>query len=362
MYYFCTYFDRNYLPRGLALYRSLREQCPEFRLWVLCLDEETHAALASLSLPEVEPIQLQAFESGDEPLAEAKQNRSRVEYCFTCTPSLPLYVLNHWPEVDLITYLDADLFFFASPAPLFEEMGTGSIAIIGHRLAPGLRRREVYGIYNVGWLSFRRDAEALACLSWWRAKCIEWCYARLDDGRYADQKYLNDWPSRFQNVVVLQHKGANVALWNVENYRLQCRGADTVMVDEKPLIFFHFSNISRFGPWLYDPGWVGYGMTSSRILRRRIYNPYIRCLDDFSRQFSSEPGVRLGSANIRRAANRTEGRVSLPRRVWRRLLPVYYTGLMLLTGRFIVCVRSGRRSTPVAAPFNPGNGVTDARR
>ncbi len=339
MYCFCTYFDRNYLPRGLALYRSLREHCPEFRLWVLCMDEETHEALTSLGLPGVEPIALRAFEKGDEPLAEAKQNRSRVEYYFTCTPSLPLYVLNHWPEVDLITYLDADLFFFASPAPLFDEMGAGSIAIIGHRLAPSLRKREVYGIYNIGWLSFRRDANALACLRWWRAKCIEWCYARLDDGRYADQKYLNDWPSRFPNVVVLQHTGANVALWNVDNHRLSCRGAGTIMVDDQPLIFFHFSNVSRFGPWLYNPGWVGYGVAPSSVLRRRIYHPYIRCLDDLTRRFSSESGVRPESGNLRRPASQAEGRVSVLRRVWRRLLPVYSTGLMLLTGRFIVCAR-----------------------
>ncbi|MDO8722362.1 MAG: hypothetical protein Q7J31_09050, partial [Syntrophales bacterium] len=211
MYYFCTYFDRNYLSRGLAMYRSLREHCPEFRLWVLCMDEATLEASTQFDLPEVELISLPDFEKDDEPLVWAKQNRSQVEYYFTCTPSLPLYVLNHWPEVNLITYLDADLFFFASPAPLFEELGAGSVAIIGHRFPPHLRDKERYGIYNVGWLSFRRDENGFVCLNWWRERCIDWCYDREEDGRFADQKYLDDWPSRFQNLIVLQHKGANLA-------------------------------------------------------------------------------------------------------------------------------------------------------
>src|SRR5205085_694539 len=149
MRYFCTYFDQNYLSRGLALYRSLEAHCPAFRLFVLCLDDVCYKTLCGLGLPYLTPISLEEFESGDAALAEAKQNRSRVEYYFTCTPSLPLTILDRWREVDILTYLDADLFFFADPEPLFAEMGDRSIAIIGHRYPPGLRARERFGIYNV---------------------------------------------------------------------------------------------------------------------------------------------------------------------------------------------------------------------
>ena len=219
-YNFCTYFDVNYLSRGLALYASLRTHCPHFRLWVLCMDSASFEALQHLRLPGIQAIQLDAFEAGDHQLLEAKKNRSQVEYYFTCTPSLPLYIFRKFPEVEMITYLDADLYFFDDPSPLFEEMGDQSIAIIGHRFPPALRSQERFGIYNVGWLSFKRDEHAVACLQWWRKKCIEWCYDRLDNGRFADQKYLDVWPEKFQKVVVLQHHGANVAPWNLENYNL----------------------------------------------------------------------------------------------------------------------------------------------
>src|SRR5437868_3188599 len=107
--HFCTYFDHRYLPRGLALTESLRRHCPDFRLWVLCLSRECHDILTQLALPELRLIDLAEFARGDDALLQAKQNRSLIEYYFTCTPSLPLYVLNADPDVETVTYLDSDL-------------------------------------------------------------------------------------------------------------------------------------------------------------------------------------------------------------------------------------------------------------
>jgi hypothetical protein len=338
MYYFCTYFDEYYLVRGLALYHSLREHCPAFKLWVLCMDHATYQLLEKFGLPGLHPIALEEFERDDEPLQSAKHNRSRIEYYFTCTPSLPLYILNNWPEVDLITYLDADLFFFASPEPLFEELGTGSIAIIGHRFSPHLQYKEIYGIYNVGWLSFRQDENALSCLRWWREHCIEWCYDRVEDGRFADQKYLDDWPNRFQNVVVLEHKGANLAPWNLANYCLSCLNGNTVMVDDQPLIFFHFHSLEKITDYLYRLMWKGYGITPSMVLRRKIYAYYIRMLFDMH-QLGSVSGIHPIASGVRDQAKAAY--VSRVSRVWRLVMQLRATTIMsrdLLLGRYIFII------------------------
>jgi hypothetical protein len=281
MHAFCTYFDRDYLPRGLALYRSLKQHCPAFRLWALCMDLDCHSALEQLRLPELELITLEEFEGAEPRLLEAKRNRTRIEYYFTCTPALPLYVLRRQADVDVITYLDSDIFFFADPAPLFEEMANNSIAIIPHRFAPHLRDMERNGIYNVGWISFRRDTQGLACLEWWRDRCLEWCYDRPEDGRYADQKYLDDWPSRFAGVVVLSHKGANLAPWNVSNFRLR-ESDGLVWVDDQPLIFFHFQGLKQIRIWLFDTNMAGYRVRPTRIVIERIYGPYIHTLRDIA--------------------------------------------------------------------------------
>jgi len=275
MLYFCTYFDSGYLIKGLALYRSLVRHATPFRLWVLCFDDLTYETLQILNLPELVPISLKDFEAGDEELLQAKANRSPIEYYFTCTPSLPLYILRNYPEVDLITYLDADLFFFSEPYPIYEELGNNSILIIEHRYPRNIQSREKYGIYNVGFLSFRRDDNGLTCLHWWRERCLEWCYDRLEDGRFADQKYLDGWPDRFPGVVVLQHKGANLAPWNVANYSMIIKNG-RVLIDSQTLVFFHFHGLRQISRFLYDPYLAKYEVRSNSLLKQHIYKTYIR--------------------------------------------------------------------------------------
>jgi hypothetical protein len=277
--HFCTYFDRRYLPHALALVDSLRRHCPDFRLWALCFDDDAYAALRALAIANVTPIGLAEFEDGDDALAAAKHNRSTVEYYFTCTPSLPLFVLRQHDQVDAITYLDADLLFFADPTPLFEEIGSSQVAIIPHRFPSANSRFERFGIFNVGWLTFRRSAAAIACLTWWRERCLEWCFDREEPSRFADQKYLDDWPSRFESVHVVRHKGANVASWNLANYDMTHRDGK-VFVDDEPLIFFHFHHLKRRRTWLFETDFAPHGARLNRVLKQHVFTPYCRLLDD----------------------------------------------------------------------------------
>ncbi|MCB9139508.1 MAG: hypothetical protein H6642_14295 [Caldilineaceae bacterium] len=276
-YYFCTYFDRNYLTRGLTLYKSLQRHCKRsFVLWILCFDNDTYNILARLKLPGIRLISQQEFETGDEELIRVKADRSRVEYYWTCTPSLPLYVLYHNPGVDLISYLDADLCFYADPQPIYDELGTSSILIHEHRYAPEHAYLEaISGVYNVGLMAFRRDEQGLACLHWWRARCLEWCYARTEDGKFGDQKYLDDWPQQFNDVTVLQHKGAGLAPWNLTQYHFKAR-QQHIVVDGDPLIFFHFHGLRCISRRVIEP--AGYGYRLPPFIAARLFVTYANAL------------------------------------------------------------------------------------
>ena len=238
---YCTYFDSKYLIKGLALIESLnRWEASAFRLFVVCLDELTRETLEKLGCPNVILVPLQELEAGDAALEKARGNRTRVEYYWTLTPTVVLRFLAEVPPGDSVTYLDADLFFYSAPEPIFQEFSGHSVLIHGHRFSPAQKHLEVYGKYNVGLLCFRRDAQGLEVVRWWQQCCNEWCYDRAEDGKYGDQLYLNDWPERFAGVRVLEHVGAGVAPWNNDQYRYGVDAAGRPLVDGRALIFYHF--------------------------------------------------------------------------------------------------------------------------
>jgi hypothetical protein len=211
------------------------------------MDELTRLVLTKLALPCVVPIPLHLVELRNDPLAKARRQRNYTEYCWTLTSTVTAWILQTFREVDLLTYLDADLFFFSSPDPMFEELGDDSILIHEHRYSPDIRdaMEGQFGKYNVGLLMFRNSRQGRPPLELWRDQCLDWCFSRMEEGKYGDQYYLNDWPSRYEAVHVLQHIGGGVAPWNQNQHDFTCQGGE-VLVDGMPLIFYHFHSLKIF--------------------------------------------------------------------------------------------------------------------
>jgi hypothetical protein len=236
--YFCTLFDSGYLLKGLAMMCSLTRFCPGAKIYVLCMDDQTRYILEHLDLPFVACITLAEVEN--EELLKAKADRGVAEYCWTLSSCFTWYVMRRYPEIDFLTYIDADLLFYSEVQPLFDEIGDASIAIIEHRFSERLKDREVNGRFCVEWDSFRRDEQGMACLSRWRELCIEWCYYRIEDGKMGDQKYLDEWPDRYSACHILTHPGAGIAPWNYAQYRFGKDETGRITVENAPLIFYHF--------------------------------------------------------------------------------------------------------------------------
>jgi hypothetical protein len=296
---FCTYFDSNYLFKGLALHESLTRHVPGATLTVLCLDEAARDALTRLARPGIETLALAGLEAAEPRLLGVKPGRSRAEYYFTCTPALIHHVLTRVPRGEPLSYLDADLYFFDDPAPLYREDPAASTLVIPHRFPDKLRHLEVHGIYNVGLVSFVHDERGLECLGGWRDRCIEWCFDRVEEGRYADQKYLDEWPGRYPGVHVVRHRGANLAPWNVERDPLSLDGG-TVRVGGDPLLFYHFQGLRRLTRAITDSGLGAYHARMTALMRTHIYDPYLRALERVERQVRAAcPGFGGGSGSVR---------------------------------------------------------------
>ena len=280
---YCTYFDQNYIPRALVLLTSMLAHCGKFKLYALCLDERTFEVIAKLDYAQLVPIRVSDLEAVDAELAATKPTRSKVEYYFTITPAWLLYLFDRYPEIDFLTYVDSDMCFFADPEPVYAEIGTRSIAITPHRFSPDRAGLIQYGRFNVGWMSYRRDEAGLECLRWYRARCIEWCYDRIEGERFADQKYLDRFPELFRQVAIVAHKGVNLAPYNVNNYEVTEAGG-RIMVDDQPLLCYHFHSVREITPGNFQFVLDGKHGAKDGVVYRVLYADYINQLAQIVQQ------------------------------------------------------------------------------
>ncbi|MBF0543819.1 MAG: glycosyl transferase [Candidatus Riflebacteria bacterium] len=274
---YCTLFDQFYLDKGLALYYSLKETHKDFVLWVLCLTPKCYEILEGLALDKIRLIKLIDLEKTDSKLFQAKNNRSVIEYYFTLAPVLPLFILQHNPEITSISYVDADIYFFSDMDEIYNEIGENSIGIIENRFYKNPQALLAAGQFNVGFIFFRNDPEGIKCLRWWREKCFEWCYEKVEKERFADQKYLDKFPQIFSNVKIISHKGANLAPWNIRNYSIkQIDGK--FYVGKQKLVFFHFHCLRNIWKGLYFHNLRNFKVSSQLPIIKNIFRKYIRVI------------------------------------------------------------------------------------
>ena len=279
---FCTLFDINFIFHGLGLYESLKENCKsEFTLYIFAFCDKSYKLLKDLNLPNVKVISTDELEQRLPQLKEAKQNRSKGEYCWTCASASILYCIKTF-NLEQCTYLDSDIYFYQNPKTLLDEMKEKSILITEHRYTPEHDLTATSGKYCVQFVSFKNDEKGIKALNWWVNSCIEWCYNRFEDGKFGDQKYLDDWTERFEGVHVLEHLGGGVAPWNVQQYSILQKEGKIYVNDCIPVIFYHFHNvkIAKNGKF-YKKNYESY--PREEIVNELFYKPYIAKLVDISK-------------------------------------------------------------------------------
>jgi hypothetical protein len=298
---YCTYFDHNYLSRAMLTIESLRRFDTKTPIHILALSKLCETILAELALPNVEIIPLATLEEAYPELAAIKPTRRLIEYYFTLSPFLPHYLFSK-TDADRVTYIDGDLYFFTSPTPIRDALGEASVAITPHRFSFEYRNHVQYGLFNVAWITYRRCAEGLDCLNTYKSECLAWCYDRVEGSRFGDQKYLDAWPDRYPSLKIIEHKGFNLAIWNVSNYILRMKN-DVLRIDDDPLVFYHYSSTRILPDGSVHVPVLSRGGRSQRMLLENVINPYVERLKkeraSLHRRFpalaSAESEIRYGA-------------------------------------------------------------------
>lgn len=231
---FCTSYGANYIHKGLVLYESLTKVESDFCMYVMAFDRETYDFLSKLALPQLVVDLFDDIETDE--LKEIKKGRNRSEYCWTVGPFLTEHFLVKY-NLESIAFIDADMMFYQSPRVIFDEIGDNDIAITLH----DMEKETAQGKYIVQFEFFRNNSNGLKCLRWWRDRCFEWCYGRFEDGKYGDQKYLEQFDSLFEKVYVIKNHAACVSIVNRGTLTPIDRNMEYKGV-VSPVIIYHFLN------------------------------------------------------------------------------------------------------------------------
>jgi hypothetical protein len=259
------------------MYESLKENSNDFHLYIFAFDTLTHEILLKLRLENTTVISLKEFENVE--LLSIKNTRTKGEYCWTSTSSVIEYVFNNY-DVDSCTYLDADIFFYNSPKVLLDEMTDNkTVLITEHRYSKFARifEQRRAGRFCVQFITFTNAKDSRDILKKWISQCIDWCYARYEEGRFGDQKYLDNWPDEYKNVHILEHQGGGIAPWNAGQYEFfksdgKILGSGSAGRNKFEIIFFHFHNVKILSDGNADLGW-------NRLQKNVVdffYLPYIQ--------------------------------------------------------------------------------------
>jgi hypothetical protein len=278
--FICTYFDINYLPRGLALFNSIKKYHDDFKLFILTFDDSTFNYLNSLNDDKIELISHQEYNSYFNTSIERFDDKK--QYFFSSTPNLCLYVLRNNPEIDILLYLDADVYLFSSIEPLYEEFGNYSIGLTPHNIHPFLKYFvKHYGTFNVGVNLFRNDSIGIKCLEDWKSNCDNWYQGKPGYPLkfFSDQIFLDSWINEYDKIKVIENPGINLVYWNVVNYKLS-REENYFMVNDQKLIIFHFSSLNKISSNKWKTN-SKYGLVSVKNVLKEIYLEYINNIESY---------------------------------------------------------------------------------
>lgn len=271
---YCSIFSINSLYKGLLLYNSLEKYDNNFRLYIICMQGEVKKLIEKMDLKNAVTIDIKDVESVDSGFAAIKEMRNEKEYAWTAKSPIILYLFGHYGNLDHMIYIDADAEFYSYPEPIYKEFDKYSIMLTRERfyIQDNENWYRQYGIYNGGFMAFKRDKSSMECLMWLRERCVNWCYNRLENGLYGDQKYTVDWVERFDRVGVVKNMGINATAWYAHASVLD-KIDNNIYINDVPLIFYHYNGLIYYNQNEFD---LCVFINLPKRLVEVIYIPYLK--------------------------------------------------------------------------------------
>ena len=244
-----TIVSNNYLHYARTLMQSVKEHHPEAHRY--CVIVDTDPAPAAALKEEFDTLTLDELNLpfGDEFMFQY----TILELNTAVKPWALQQLLNRGHSS--VFYIDPDICLYKPLNEVNALLNDGaSLVLTPHLLAPMTDSKSpnelairVAGTYNLGFCALSKQAAAYEFLTWWQGKLKHDCVVDIARSIFVDQSWIDLAPGMFDNVKVLRHPGYNVAYWNIAQRSVKQDG-DYFLVDQRDLVFFHYSGIEPQNP------------------------------------------------------------------------------------------------------------------
>ncbi|MDR6564296.1 MULTISPECIES: hypothetical protein [unclassified Arcicella] len=248
IYTVCT---SNYLYQALTLGESIEKTNPDYE-FIICLADKI--PVLDFEIPyKIIPVESINFPA----LEDYSTKFITLELACALKPIFALHLLAIYPALEKLIYLDTDIYLYRSLEDVEKNLDEHDIIITPHitkeiPLSERWNEKQYLnaGLYNAGFIAFKRTENTLKFLDWWQTHLNKYGYLDYCKGMGADQLCLNFVPVFYDKVLIDYNPGLNIAYWNFQERELSVKDGSYFVNDINPLVFFHFSGYNPEKPKL----------------------------------------------------------------------------------------------------------------
>jgi hypothetical protein len=240
----------NYLAQARTLGDSLASTNPEILFVIGLVDNQEGVNFEQSYQPEYPMVEIDKI--GIEGFAEMADRYNITELNTAVKPFYFTYFFKQYPQAQNVIYFDPDIIVYQPLTGLLNSLKNHEAVLTPHintpiedRQTPNELHHLNTGIYNLGFVAFRRSAVNTAFINWWEEKLRYECLIDLCNGLFVDQNWMNFLPVFVPDTYIERNPGYNAAYWNLHERTFSEHEKVFYVNDDNPLIFFHYSG--------YDP-------------------------------------------------------------------------------------------------------------
>lgn len=238
---FCTIITADYLPFAKVLFASLKKINKSSSLQVLVINNIELLSTDSFNIHHLKDLSEQnLFKEIEKKYAHTNDDHFR----WALKPIFITYLLKKGFEK--VIFLDPDVFFVGKYDFLFDHLNHSSVLLTPHWSnieAEDLENSLIYlmrnGLFNAGFVGVSQ--KGIPAMQWWAEACHFKIDRQKELGIFVDQKYLDILPIEFPETVILQHRGCNIACWNMNSNKRTLVNGKLLINNMYDPIFLHLT-------------------------------------------------------------------------------------------------------------------------